>query len=77
MQARYSTRWLKDTGSALDHDGTNGWADVIAYGGFSFLPLLTLRWPNGIERQVHKGNLEFKGQAPKGWGSYDSSTEGN
>lgn len=66
-KARMSAKWLRSTGNVVDHDGTNGWADVLdvaAYTGGSLdknpLVIATLEWPNGIRRRVLLSNLEVR-----------------
>lgn len=65
-QARYTGAWLRNTGNALDCDGTNGWASVVSVSTFTGgglpdpLRVATLRWANGIERRVLAANLSFR-----------------
>ena len=86
MQARYTREWLRNTGDAVDSDGTNGWGFVIDTGKVGPFPVLVVEWLSGVKRPVLIANLELRKEtkdgwapfkAPKGWTSYDSSVGDN
>ena len=77
LQARYKSSFLRNTGQFFK-DGTHGWGKVISITKSTSkgVPDVILVYWKGVDREVRvlKSNLDFKGQAPEGWESYDSST---